>query len=90
MIGLKVGETIWEPCGCDRCGGSGYRGRNGVFEILEVTPALRPILKRGVDGPSIEAKAREGGFQTMLEDAVARCREGMTSASEVLRVTSIR
>ena len=90
MIGLRIGETIWEPRGCDRCGGSGYRGRAGVFEILEATPAVRGMLKRGVDGPSIEAKAREGGFRTMVEDAVTRCRAGLTSASEVLRVTSIR
>ena len=37
MLGFKAGETIHEPGGCERCGGTGYRGRNGVFEVLEMT-----------------------------------------------------
>ena len=90
MLGLRVGETVWEPVGCERCGGSGYRGRAGVFEILEVTPDLRSAMKRGADGPSIEARAKERGYKTMVEDAAAQCRAGRTSASEVMRVTSIR
>lgn len=90
MLGMRVGEPVWEPVGCERCGGSGYRGRAGVFEILEVTPELRPVLRRGIDGPSIEAKAKERGYRNMAEDAAAQCHAGRTSASEVLRVTSIR
>jgi general secretion pathway protein E len=90
LLGLKPGDRVCEPVGCDRCGGGGYRGRRGVFEILEVTPKLRRAIKRGADGPGIEALAREEGFRTMLDDAAAACRAGETSASEVLRVTSAR
>jgi general secretion pathway protein E len=90
LLGLGVGERVWEPVGCDRCGGNGYRGRRGVFEILEITPRLRQAIRRGVDSPSLEAMAREGGFRTLMEDAAEQCRAGETSASEVLRVTSAR
>src|SRR5262252_99250 len=41
MLGLKVGETVHEPRGCERCGGTGYRGRTGVFEIIETTELVR-------------------------------------------------
>ncbi|MFM7083658.1 MAG: GspE/PulE family protein [Hyphomicrobium sp.] len=90
LLGLTLGETVCEPKGCDRCGGSGYRGRSGVFEMLEITSELRPTIQKGVDGPSIEAQARTKGFKTMMEDAVHLCRQKRTSAEEVLRVTAIR
>ena len=37
MLGFKAGDTVCEPAGCERCGGTGYRGRSGVFECLEMT-----------------------------------------------------
>ena len=45
-LGLTVGETVYEPGGCERCGGTGYRGRNGVFEILEITETIREPDRR--------------------------------------------
>ena len=45
------GESVWEPRGCERCGGTGYRGRLGVFETLEVTGDVRKLVGPGVDRP---------------------------------------
>jgi general secretion pathway protein E len=88
-LNLTVGETMCEPTGCERCGGTGYRGRNGVFEILDVT-TVRDLVGAHTDAGAIDRAASEAGMTTMLDDAVAKCRAGVTSVAEVLRVTTVR
>jgi general secretion pathway protein E len=89
-LGLKAGETVHEPCGCERCGGTGYRGRLGVFEILELTEDVRKLIGAQTDSVTIDHAAVEAGMTTMVDDGAAKCRAGLTSAAEVLRVTTIR
>ncbi len=89
-LGFHVGETIFEPKGCERCGGTGYRGRNGVFEIIELNEEIRGLVARGTISDDIERAALRGGMTTMLEDAVAKCRAGITSPAEALRVVALR
>ncbi len=89
-LGFRVGETVFEPGGCERCGGTGYRGRNGVFEIIEMVREVRDLIGSHTDSRIIEAAALKAGTTTMLDDAVAKCRSGLTSAAEVLRVTTVR
>ena len=90
VIGFKCGEVVHEAGGCERCGGTGYRGRNGVFEILEMSDAVRALIGPQTDSHSIDAAAMRGGMTTMLEDAVAKCRAGLTTEPEVFRVTTVR
>ena len=90
VIGFKCGEVVHEAGGCERCGGTGYRGRNGVFEILEMSDEVRTLIGPQTDSHSIDAAAMRGGMTTMLEDAVAKCRAGMTTVPEVFRVTTVR
>ncbi len=89
-LGLAIGETVREPAGCERCGGTGYRGRTGVFEVLEMTEQVRTAVGTNTDSGSIDAAAIRAGMTTMIDDAVAKCREGITSVAEVLRVTTVR
>ncbi|MEA2938194.1 MAG: ral secretion pathway protein [Alphaproteobacteria bacterium] len=89
-LGLQIGEDVHEPHGCERCGGTGYRGRNGVFEVLEMSEEVRPMITGNADSNTIDEAAIRAGMTTMIDDAVAKCRSGMTSAAEVLRVTTIR
>jgi general secretion pathway protein E len=89
-LGFHVGEEIYEPKGCERCGGSGYRGRNGVFEIIEMNEEVRSLIGRGNNAGDIERVALRGGMTTMLDDAVAKCRAGITSPTEALRVVALR
>ncbi|HEX3162149.1 MAG TPA: ATPase, T2SS/T4P/T4SS family [Pseudolabrys sp.] len=89
-VGLKVGETIFEPGKCERCGGTGYRGRVGVFEVLQVTEEVRHLINVQTDSVSIDKAAMQAGMTTMVEDGVAKCRAGITSPAEILRVTTIR
>jgi len=89
-LGLKTGEIIYQPGGCERCGGTGYRGRSGVFEVLEMTGEVRAAVAANTDSGSIDAAAIRAGMTTMFDDGVAKCREGVTSVAEVLRVTTVR
>lgn len=90
VIGFKCGEVVHQAGGCERCGGTGYRGRNGVFEILEMSDEVRALIGPQTDSHAIDAAAMRGGMTTMLEDAVAKCRAGLTTVPEVFRVTTVR
>jgi general secretion pathway protein E len=89
-LGFEIGETLYEAKGCDRCGGTGYRGRNGVFEIIEMSDEVRALVGRGTSAGDLERAALRSGLTTMLDDAVAKCRTGMTSPAEALRVLGLR
>ena len=89
-LGLEAGEAVHAPGGCERCGNTGYRGRSGVFEILEMTGEVRSLVGASTDSTTIDAAAIRAGMTTMAEDGAAKCRLGVTSAAEVLRVTTIR
>ena len=90
LCGFKPGDIVYEPVGCERCGGAGYRGRVGVFEAMEVSGEVRDLIGPGVDAHSLDRVATRAGMTTMLEDAVAKCRAGVTSVGEALRVTAVR
>jgi general secretion pathway protein E len=89
-LGFHAGEVLQAPCGCDRCGGAGYRGRLGVFEILELSDEIRALIGEKTDGLKIDEAAVRAGMTTMVGDGVAKCRAGLTSPAELLRVTSVR
>jgi general secretion pathway protein E len=89
-LGFRSGETLFEPCGCERCGGTGYRGRVGVFEVLEMSDEIRSLIGDKTDGSKIDRAAIHAGMLTMVDDGVAKCRAGLTSPAELLRVTSVR
>jgi general secretion pathway protein E len=89
-VGLNVGETIFEPGKCERCGGTGYRGRVGVFEVLQVTEDVRHLINVQTDSVTLDKAAKQAGMTTMVEDGLAKCRAGVTSPAEILRVTTIR
>jgi general secretion pathway protein E len=88
--GLSIGETVFEAKGCERCAGAGYRGRVGVFEALEVDGEVRSCVGQQVDAVALDQAARRAGLTTMMDDAIAKCREGVTTVAEALRVTMVR
>jgi general secretion pathway protein E len=89
VLGFRAGERVHRPVGCERCSGTGYRGRVGVFEILETNAEVRNLIGPRTDSGTIERAAIRAGMTTMVDDAVAKCRAGVTSAAEVLRVTTV-
>ena len=89
-LGFRPGEMLHDPKGCERCGGTGYRGRVGVFEVLEMTEDVRHLVRTDSDSSIIDKAAMASGMTTMIDDGVAKCRAGITSPAEVLRVATIR
>ena len=87
-LGIQTGEMVYEPRGCERCGGTGYRGRTGLFEVLEATEEVRSLVGARADASMITRSAKAAGMTTMFEDGVAKSRSGTTTAAEVLRVTT--
>jgi general secretion pathway protein E len=87
-LGLEAGEVVYNPKGCDWCGFSGFRGRQGVFEVLKVSPLVRKAIGPKTEASELEQVARSEGMMTMIEDGVAKCRAGLTTIDEVFRVTA--
>jgi type II secretory ATPase GspE/PulE/Tfp pilus assembly ATPase PilB-like protein len=72
--------------GCDSCDGTGFRGRIGLFEILSVTDEIRALVYDGASAKKIHRAAIAAGMQTLHDDGVRLCLEGMTTAAEVQRI----
>jgi type IV pilus assembly protein PilB len=73
--------------GCPACGGTGYRGRVGIFEVFEVTAAIQDRIIQRAPAEELARTARHEGMRTLHEDAVAKAAAGITSLEEVFRVT---
>ncbi|MBK1831374.1 Flp pilus assembly complex ATPase component TadA [Verrucomicrobiaceae bacterium R5-34] len=80
-------SDIMGPQGCDNCRQSGYKGRAGIFEIFKVDDEVRHLINEELTSPQLRRRARELGMRTLREDGIRKVLAGMTSASEVMRVT---
>jgi general secretion pathway protein E len=87
-LGFAVGDILHNPKGCDWCAFTGFRGRQGVFEVMEISPRLRRAIGPKTDAGELEQVARDEGMTTMTEDGVAKCRAGLTTIDEVFRVSA--
>ena len=79
--------TIYEPCGCSSCDGTGFKGRIGVYEIMEVSQSLKSIISKGGTAEDIKEKALEEGMNTLRMSATKYVLEGITSVQEMMRVS---
>jgi general secretion pathway protein E len=73
--------------GCEVCNGSGYRGRAGIFELMELNDELRQMIMTNSDAGRLTEVARRQGMRNLREDGWAKVSRGLTTASEVTRVT---
>jgi len=73
--------------GCDACGGTGYRGRAGIFELLHISESVKDLILSRADAGTIRAKAIAEGMRLLREDGWEKVRRGVTTIEEVLRVT---
>jgi type IV pilus assembly protein PilB len=76
----------YEPGGCVACGGIGYRGRVGIYEVMVLTKKLRSLILRKASGEEIAAAAVEAGMRRLRDDGLEKVRRGITTIPEVLRV----
>jgi type IV pilus assembly protein PilB len=89
--GLKdhSGRPFRKGSGCRNCHDTGFKGRLGVYEVMEVTPELKRLVHSGAPTHDLRDKHREGGGLTLREEGVLLAIEGKTSLEEVLRVTHL-
>jgi general secretion pathway protein E len=73
---------------CEKCFGTGYYGRIGVFEIMRMTDELRRLTAKHTDAVTLSEAARAGGMRTMMDDAREKIALGMTTETEMVRVLS--
>jgi general secretion pathway protein E/type IV pilus assembly protein PilB len=73
--------------GCAACRGTGYRGRMGIFEIMEVSDPLREMIHAGAGGAALRAQARADGMRTLREDGLRKISAGLTTIEEVASIT---
>jgi general secretion pathway protein E len=77
---------VWRGRGCEACRGTGFLGRQGIFEVLPLDTELKDAVRRGVDLAELRAMVRAQGIPSLLEDGMARVVTGVTTVDEVLRV----
>jgi general secretion pathway protein E len=94
MLGVPIpllpdGVRIVKGAGCVRCRGTGYWGRTGAFEIVNMSNDLREFITRNAQHHDMLDIARRGGTRTLREAAVLKLAMGLTSFDEVVRMTSV-
>ena len=87
LLAPDADVTIYEPCGCSRCDGTGFKGRIGVYEIMEVSQPLKNIISKNGSAEDIKSKALEEGMNTLRMSATKYVMEGITSVQEMMRVS---
>jgi type IV pilus assembly protein PilB len=79
--------TFYKPVGCDQCGGEGYHGRLGIYEVLPMSTGVRKLVMQSATTEAIEDLAKGEGMATMIQDGFAKAVQGFTSIEEIMRVT---
>jgi type IV pilus assembly protein PilB len=80
--------VTYKPVGCDRCKGTGYKGRVGIYEVMPVTPPIQEIILRGGSAPEIARQAERDGVKNLRQSGLLKARQGLTSVEEVLGCTN--
>jgi len=86
-LGFDAEGDIRTGRGCGACGGTGFRGRTGIFEFLPVTDKIRELTLARADAGAIRASAIADGMVLLREDGWSKVRNGITTIEEVVRVT---
>jgi type IV pilus assembly protein PilB len=83
-----TGAEPYEPVGCSRCAGSGYRGRVGLYEVMSVSEEIRALILERASVDDMVAVAVRQGMLRLRDDGMQKVREGLTSIAEIERMTS--
>jgi general secretion pathway protein E len=86
-LGITTHATLYRGRGCEKCAFTGYLGRTGIFELLVVDDAVRRLILQNADPGDIRELGRKHGMRILLEDGARKVMAGVTTLSEVLKVT---
>jgi type IV pilus assembly protein PilB len=86
--GQKIEDTtFWRGSGCSQCNNEGYKGRVGIYEIMEISPELSKLINAKANADEIKTQAVKEGMITMIEDGFIKAVKAVTTIEEILRVT---
>ncbi len=80
--------TLYGPGGCDRCKGSGYKGRVGIYQVMPVSEAIQRLIMAGATSLDIAAQALTEGVKDLRQSGLLKVKQGVTSLDEVLSTTN--
>ena len=80
---------VWHGAGCEECRQQGYQGRKGIYELLIVNEAIRPLIMNRSSATTIAQRALGSGMRTLRDDGWIKVKGGETTIEEVLRVTQM-
>lgn len=86
IFGDDAVVRLYRGKGCDLCGGSGFRGRTAIFEVLQMDEEIRRHVVARESADALRIAARAKGMTTMVDDGIAKVRQGLTTIEEVIRV----
>jgi len=85
LLSIEIGTKLYKGTGCDACNHTGYKGRTGVFEVLEVTKNIRNLISKNATVDEITEQAIKEGLVTLMQDAISKVLVGETTTKELLR-----
>ncbi len=80
---------VFKGVGCRKCGKTGYRGRLGIYELIEINDEFKNLIVEKASANILKRVARKGGMRTLREDGWVKVRKGITTIEEVMRVTQL-
>ena len=90
-LGINAGDiagaTVYEGAGCEACKFTGYRGREAIYEFLPMTEGIRDMIVKRATAQEIQEKAITAGMKTLRTNGWQKIARGLTTPSEVIRVT---
>jgi type IV pilus assembly protein PilB len=91
-LGIPLAEaqklTFYKGAGCDSCGGTGYRGRQGLYEVMALTSSLRRMVLKGASTEELREEAVKEGMLTLRSDGMLKVKRGITTLEEVVKETA--
>jgi type IV pilus assembly protein PilB len=82
------GITFYKGKGCDQCGGQGYKGRAGLYEVMALSPELRRMILKGASTAELQEQAVSEGMLTLRMDGIVKIKKGVTTLEEVVKETA--
>lgn len=86
-ISRDPGDTFYHGKGCDKCNQTGFSGRVGVYELLEISGPIRRMIEEKASAQEITDQASKEGFNTLFDDAMGKVREGLVTLEEAMKIT---
>lgn len=81
--------TLYGPGGCDRCKGSGFKGRVGIYQVMPISEAMQRLIMSGANSLDLALQAKAEGVKDLRESGLLKVRQGVTSLDEVLSTTNV-